>query len=46
MSSVIDNFNSNVGKNELTEQEAAKIEEIMVLSKQYENDFDELPGSF
>ena len=39
-------YDSNVGKNELTEQEAAKIEEIMVLSKQYENDFDELPGSF
>ncbi len=39
-------YNPNDGKNELTEKEAAAIEQIMKLSQQYENDFDELPGSF
>ena len=39
-------YNPDDGKNPLTEEEAAAIEQIMKLSQQYEIDFDELPGSF
>ena len=39
-------YNPDDGKNQLTEEEAAAIEQIMKLSQQYEIDFDELPGSF
>ncbi len=39
-------YNPDDGKNRLTEEEAAAIEQIVRLSQQYEIDFDELPGSF
>ena len=39
-------YDAELAKNQLTEEEAAAIAEIVKLSQQYENDFDELPGSF
>ena len=39
-------YESDKGKNKLTEKEAASIDEIVKLSKQFESDFDKLPGSF
>lgn len=39
-------YDAGLAKNQLTEEEAAAIAEIVKLSQQYENDFDELPGSF
>lgn len=39
-------YDAELAKNQLTEEEAAAIAEIVKLSQQYESDFDELPGSF
>lgn len=39
-------YDAKLAKNQLTEEEAAAIAEIVKLSQQFESDFDELPGSF
>lgn len=39
-------YDPRTAKNELTEKEASVITQIVMLAKQHESDFDELPGSF